>query len=229
MTERHCLSSLELIALRGATADAELREHLEECERCAALLALLPDDCEARFESSLAALNSSISELRAVLGEQPAHAMSPEKNEARAMTRTRVVLFGAYLQRALEGAAWDEVSLAEKADVSSSQLDKFLKDRFDLTHRRDAEMVASVIKTISTDPEEVVRGPLFQSLRLCPGGIVEATDAAEQTFIAASSFAGVEEEQRDEEIQRDFVEVDESPGARSHAVDLYLADVLAAI
>jgi hypothetical protein len=229
MTERHCISSLELIALRSAPDDAELREHLGECERCTALLALLPEDCEARFESSLAALNLRIPEIRAALGEKPATAASPRRNGARAMTRTRVVLFGAYLQEALEGTEWDEVSLAEKADVSSSQLGKFLKDRFDLIHRRDAEMVASVIRTISTDPEEVVRGPLFQSLRLCPGGMVEASDSAEQTFIAASSFAGVDEERRDEEIQRDFMEVDESPAAQTQAVDLYLADVLAAI
>jgi hypothetical protein len=229
MTERNCMSSLELIALRSDPDNVELREHLEGCERCAALLVLLPDDSEARFESLLGALNTRLPEIRALLPEKPSAAAGLERNGHRAVTRTRVVLFGAYLQEALEGSEWDQVSLAEKADVSSAQLKKFLEDQFDLVHRRDAEMVASVIRAISSDPEEVIRGPLFESLLLCPGGMAKATGSGEQTFIAASSFADVGEEQRNEEIQRDFIEVDESPAAQTQAVDLYVADVLAAI
>jgi hypothetical protein len=142
---------------------------------------------------------------------------------------TTTVLFSAYLREQMDEHGWDEVSLAEQADLETLQLRAFLTDRFDLTWRKDTAALAVVIGIVSGeegDPEAVLEGPLRNSLLLNEGGMPEATSDSDLAR-AASSFAGVSDEARDRDIERGQYEVDDTTAGHKAAIDTYVADVRA--
>lgn len=143
--------------------------------------------------------------------------------------RTTTVLFSAYLREQMDEHGWDEVSLAEQADLERLQLHAFLTDRFDLAWRKDTAALAVVIGIVSGekgDPEAVLEGPLRNSLLLIEGGMPRATSDSDLAR-AASSFAGVSDEARDRDIERGQYEVDDTTAGHKAAIDTYIADVRA--
>lgn len=233
MTDRACLASLELLALRSEPTQEGHRDHLRCCPRCLALSELLPATVEGDYVELLGALTADddglVREAQAKLTAKSQAAAERSRHERRGVrSRTRVVLFGEFLREAIEEGDWDEVSLAERAQITGTQLTAFLDDRFDLRFRRDTGALASVLSLITDDPETVARGPLCASLLRGEGGLLRASEGGTE-MLAASSFAGVSKEQREMDLWRDQVEVDESDAGRRQAAELYVEDVLAAL
>jgi hypothetical protein len=142
---------------------------------------------------------------------------------------TTTVLFSAYLREQMDEHGWDEVSLAERAELDTLQLRAFLTDKFDLAWRKDTAALAAVIRIVSgdvADPEAVLEGPLRNSLLLSEGGMPQATND-QGLARAASSFAGVSDDERDRDIERGQYEIDQSTAGHQAAVDTYIADVRA--
>jgi hypothetical protein len=233
MTEDHCLSSLELIEFRAGTGPVASQEHVRTCLRCSALFATLAPGAEERYEKLFATLGEEAQSMRRMIEDRLASGAptNAPRNEAalvrRSGTRTRTVLLSQFLREALEKEEWDLGSLAERVQVSTSLLTAFCDDVFDLTHRSDVDAIAQVLTILAEDPEEVARGPLWESLLRVPGGMIKATGSTE--MLAGSSFAGVSEESRESDLFRDQVKVDRSEPARRQAAELYLDDVLAAL
>lgn len=126
--------------------------------------------------------------------------------------------FGAILAGVIESDEWDRPSVLTATGVGGASLDRMLEDRLDLTDRSDVADVRQLIKVIQL---EDWRDPVFHSLRLSPGGLRVATGG--EPAIAARSFAGVSDAERERDLMRDQTRIDESPGAREHAIESYLA------
>lgn len=156
----------------------------------------------------------------------------PPAFHAGTRTRTRTTMnFGDWLTSRFDEEGWDEVSLAEKADMTSNEVRSLIAGKFDLDYRRDTDRVATVLRLLAPEQgeiEDVVYGPLKISLELCQGGLVHAEEGREEP-IAASSFAIVDDDQRDDDLYSGMTAVDDSAEAHKQAVELYIQDVLAAI
>lgn len=92
-----------------------------------------------------------------------------------------------------------------------------LNDRLDLTDQSDVPDVQRVLTVIRLDDG---RDPVRASLQRSRGGMRRATGA--ETAIAARSFAGVSDAERERDLMRDQIAIDESPRAREGAVESYL-------
>ena len=230
MTEDLCLSSLELIELRSGGGTDETREHVRVCVRCSALLAALPTDVERRHTELLTPLDEGLATLRQTITSQMKTVEPAPEGKApprRPATRTRTLLLSQYLKETIDERDWDLPSLAERAHVSTSELNAICHDTLDVVHRRDTDVVAKVLTILSEDPESIARGPLWESLLQSAGGLLRAGPGHE--MVAGSSFAGVSEASREADLFRDRLEVDTSEKARRQAAELYLNDVLAAL
>lgn len=230
MTDDPCLSSLELIQLRRGVGEPLLREHVRSCTRCSALLAALSPAAEEHYDELLDSLERVAPSLQLMIEKELLEAKQTTPSRAptrRSGTRTRTVLLSQYLSEAIEAQDWDLNSLAERAQIPTSLLSGFCSDVFDLAHRRDTDAVANVLAILSDEPEEVARGPLWNSLLLTSEGMIQASGSPE--MLAGSSFAGVSDTSREADLFRDQFEVDRSEPARRQAAELYLGDVLAAL
>lgn len=229
----HCLSSLELIELRTGGGSVASREHVQVCRRCSALLAASTPEAverQAEFYASLRKETEAVQRLiEDKLVARKAVDLPPKEGvpAPRSRTRTRTVLLSQFLGEIFEKGEWDRGSLAERAQIPTSLLNAFCNDIFDLTQRSDTDAVAQVLTALADDPEEIARGPLWESLLRTPGGMIDATGTPE--MLAGSSFAGISEASRESALFRDQVEIDDSDPARKQAAELYLADVLAAL
>jgi hypothetical protein len=228
----NCLSSIELIALRKGGGSLASRDHARRCRRCSALLGAVTPRVLERQAALFASLREETQPIQRLIENKMAAGKVVNKSPkevppVRSRTRTRTILLSQYLGEALGKEEWDLGSLAEQAQVPTSLLTAFCNDVFDLTHRSDTEAVAKVLTALGDDPEEIARGPLWESLLRTPGGMIEATGTTE--MLAGSSFAGVSEASRESDLFRDQVEIDDSEPARKQAAELYLADVLAAL
>jgi hypothetical protein len=128
--------------------------------------------------------------------------------------------FGALLAGVIESAEWDRPSVLTATGVSGASLDRMLEDRLDLTDRSD---VADVRRVINLVQLEDWRDPVSHSLRRSPGGLRVATGG--EPAIAARSFAGVSDAERERDLMRDQTGVDKSPEARERATESYLAEL----
>lgn len=228
-----CLSSLELIELRTGGGSVASREHVQMCRRCSALLAASTQEAVERQTELFASLRDETQAVQRLIEDKLAGRKAvdlPPKEGVpapRSRTRTRTVLLSQFLGEIFEKGAWDRNSLAERAQIPTSLLDAFCNDIFDLTHRSDTDAVAQVLTAVADDPEEIARGPLWESLLGTPGGMIDASGTPE--MLAGSSFAGVSEASRESALFRNQVDIDDSDPARKQAAELYLADVLAAL
>lgn len=230
MTNDHCLSSLKLIQLRRGVGDPLVREHVRSCTRCSALLAALPATVEEHYKELLGALERETPSLQLKIEKdlsKAKQAQASPPSARRSATRTRTVLLGQYLSETIEAQDWDLSSLAERVQIPTSLLSGFCKNVFDLAHRRDTDALAHVLAILSDEPEEVARGPLWQSLLMASEGMMKASGSPE--MLAGSSFAGVSDSSREADLFRDQFDVDRSEQARRQAAELYLGDVLAAL
>lgn len=126
--------------------------------------------------------------------------------------------FGAILAGVVESDEWDRPSVLTATGVSGASLDRMLGDRLDVTDRSD---VADVRRLITVIQLEDWREPVSHSLRRSPGGLRVATGG--EPAIAARSFAGVSDAERERDLMRDQTGIDQSPGARERAIESYLA------
>jgi hypothetical protein len=146
----------------------------------------------------------------------------------RTPTKTKAKLFSAYLAEQMDEAGWDEIGLAEKAELETLQVRAFLNDKFELTTQADTEPLAHVIQVVAQDEDTdlILDGPLRCSLQLIKGGMMEAT-GEHGLAVAASSYGGVSDEKRNADLHKGRTDVDDSPAGQADAVETYIAGVRA--
>ena len=128
-----------------------------------------------------------------------------------------VVTLGAILAGVISGDDWDRQSLLATTGVDGAVFDRMLHDQLDLTDQTDVPEVQRVLNVIYLDDW---RSPVRASLQRSRGGGRQATGA--EPAIAARSFAGVSDDERDRDLMRDQSSIDESARAREHAIESYL-------
>jgi hypothetical protein len=128
-----------------------------------------------------------------------------------------MITLGGVLGGVLAGDEWDRSSLLTAAGVDGGVFDRMLDDRLDLTDQSDVPDVQSVLTVIRLDDW---RAPVRATLQRSRGGMRRATGA--EPAIAARSFAGVSDAERERDLMRDQTAIDESPPARERAVESYL-------
>lgn len=128
-----------------------------------------------------------------------------------------MITLGSILTGVITGDEWDRSSLLTAAGVDGAVFTRMLADRLDLTDQTDLPDVQRVLKVIRLDDW---RDPVRATLERSPGGARQATGA--DPAIAARSFAGVSDTERERDLMRDQTEIDQSIGARERAVESYL-------
>jgi hypothetical protein len=128
-----------------------------------------------------------------------------------------VVTFGRILAGVVTSDEWDRQTLLVAAGVDGASLDRLLNDQLDLTDQTDLSDVRRVLNVIHMDDW---RGPIRASLEQSRGGERRATDA--EPAIAARSFAGVSDAERERDLMGDQTAIDDSPAARIRAVESYV-------
>jgi len=127
--------------------------------------------------------------------------------------------FGGFLAGLLAaGEEWDKPTLLEQADLSATQLERFLQDDLDLTHARDIHALARTIKALHLELDDVEL-PLMRSLRRTRGG--EMRIGTEELSVAARGESGADEEDLARDLFAGLADVDESPEARKRAAARY--------
>lgn len=146
--------------------------------------------------------------------EQPAPAVAP----------TVAVL----LERHLIGAhsEWDRATLLEESGTDGKWLDAFMKDRLDLTDRRDVEPLARIFSTLKVDTDTAAPA-IIASLEQSQGGSRQAEGPVMP--MAARSQPGMTEDEVTEALYADQSTVDRSPEARRAAIKQYIADFRSAM
>jgi hypothetical protein len=135
----------------------------------------------------------------------------PESDEPEMIT------LGGILSGVIAGDEWDRSSLLTAAGVDGAIVDRMLDDRLDLTDQSDVPDVRRVLTVIRLDDW---RDPVRASLQRSRGGMRRATGA--EPAIAARTFAGVSDAERERDLMRGQTSIDESPPARERAVESYL-------
>jgi hypothetical protein len=128
-----------------------------------------------------------------------------------------VITLGGILVDAMTGDEWDRTSLLTAAQVDGAIFDRMLADQLDLTDQGDVGDVQRVLNVIHLDDW---RGPVRASLQRSRGGARRSTGA--EPAMAARSFAGVSDAERERDLMRDQTAIDESVRAREHAIEGYL-------
>ncbi|HLK13339.1 MAG TPA: hypothetical protein VKT78_00915 [Fimbriimonadaceae bacterium] len=128
--------------------------------------------------------------------------------------------FGSLIAASLASDEWDAVTLAERASVERADLQRILADDLDLTWATDARRVASLVRVLELDLQDV-ESPLRLSLARSRGG---EPIAFEHYQAAARAAPGAS----DEQIKRDLLTkgIDESEDARARQIDAFWARVV---
>jgi hypothetical protein len=165
-----------------------------------------PDDPRASARATRAdELRSLFAPADRLLGQEP-------EDDAPEM-----ITLGGILSGVIAGDEWDRPALLTAAAVDGAVFDRMLDDRLDLTDQRDVTDVQRVLTVIRLDDW---RGPVRASLQRSRGGVRRATGA--EPAIAARSFAGLSDAERERDLMRDQTAIDESAPARKRAVESYL-------
>lgn len=128
-----------------------------------------------------------------------------------------LITLGGILAGVISGEEWDRTSLLKAAWIDGAILDRMLDDQLDLTDQSDVREVQRVVNVIHLDDW---RAPVRASLQRSRGGARRTTGA--EPAIAARSFAGVSDAERERDLMRDQTAIDESGRAREHAIEGYL-------
>lgn len=126
--------------------------------------------------------------------------------------------FGGILADVIGSEDWDRASVLTATGVSGESLDRMLDDHLDLTDQTDITDAQRLINVIQL---EDWRDPVWRSLHHSPGGLRVATGG--EPAIAARSFAGVSDAERERDLMRDQTGIDQSPEARERAIENYLS------
>jgi hypothetical protein len=165
-----------------------------------------PDDPRAPARAARAdALRSLFAPADRLLGQEP------EDDEPEMIT------LGGILSGVIAGDEWDRSSLLTAAAVDGAVFDRMIGDRLDLTDQSDVPDVQRVLTVIRLDDW---RDPVRASLQRSRGGMRRATGA--EPAIAARSFAGVSDAERERDLMRNQTSIDASPRARERAAESYL-------
>ena len=124
---------------------------------------------------------------------------------------------GRILAEAISGDEWDRPSLLTAAAVDGAAFGRMLEDQLDLTDQNDVPDVQRVLNVIRLDDW---RDPVRASLQRSRGGERVATGA--EPAIAARSFAGISDEERERDLMGDQSSIDDSEPARQRAIGNYL-------
>ncbi len=143
---------------------------------------------------------------------------APQPSEGEAPAAAGDPTFGSILAGVLAGPDWDRQTLLETAQLSGTELDRFLSDSLDLTTQQDVEPLARTIRVLDLDVDEV-REPVMLSLAVSPGGQLRAGN--HEFAAAARAFSCVSEEEVTRDLYRRYVDIDQAPEARRRAIDAY--------
>ena len=165
-----------------------------------------PDDPRASARATrMDELRSLFAPADRLLGQEPEH------------DRSELITLGGILTGVITSSEWDRPSLLTAAGVDGAVFDRMLNDQLDLTDQTDVPEVQRVLNVFKLDDW---RTPVRGSLHRSRGGSREATGA--EPAIAARSFAGVSDAEREDDLMHDQTAIDESEHARAHAIESYL-------
>lgn len=170
-------------------------------------LALIgPDDPRASARADRAdELRPLFAPADRLLGQEPEH------------DEPKVVTLGGILAGVITSDEWGRESLLTAAGVDGAVFDRMLDDQLNLTDQADIPDVQRVLNVIQLDDW---RNPVRATLDRSRGGERQASGT--EPAIAARSFAGVSDADRERDLMRDQTTVDESPRARGRAIESYL-------
>jgi hypothetical protein len=119
-------------------------------------------------------------------------------------------------------AEWDRMTLLETSGADGLWLDCFLRDRLDLTDKRDVLDLARVLHALAI-PWERAEPAVIGTLSRSPGGKRQAEGPS--LPMAARAQPGVSEEDVTEALYADQSSIDSSNEARAHEIVRYLAEL----